>query len=830
MSAPDPPSAPSVPSASSVPSAALVKSLDELASNPSVKRVVNKFEFINGDGSITKIKIVDISLKTRGPREDKMFKDPNIWRLLPRGLAVIYFVTPTEEILIGIVTGLRKFGYDGNGYGEANMSHHVPVAEYYLEKANGSAAHYGFVRAPNGVVFLISGSKSVHIPLRVDHIVEDMAALESEGRYDYALRNATLMYNHLNEMTAENVEHLYGVMMQDADTQQEKRLTICGEGCYLDDTHLVEYPENALYVFAITTLADPRKYGLCAMTIDETMTFCDEFDFKYVGIPNIDGIICISGIDDKEHQLVVRDKIFMTDNSEGSVVYVVDADGRIVGMYKWKNIMYIFWRYVREQIARLPHQDHLRELAFRKISELVHEMIPSADPDAAETNVKMIADLTQKAVRFYNFMRTLFVGADWPKYRPNWVQSFAKFNALSPVEAESYDIYDAAASGQLRIIFRGPPGAGKSTIGWVLMKYLESLGSNVVWINQDAMPGPPRNRNKPFQGIIKATVKRGDVDFVIIDKGHHNNHVLGDTMKSINIADAVPGKCVIIDCFHPGFVDPDFDIGVYIARVCDRKGHLSLGREHAESALKMFHSQFQPITDRAIAGSFLINCNTLELPLDAAINYITEMMAVEKMIPAPMSPDMILGLIAENEIREATLSIAALDVGKAGKSAKAGKAAKPAKGGKGKKGPRVLYWAVQFKPDVYASIKSRISGAFEPGKFDEVSASMVWQPTFHVTLMFMRKKVDDSALKALEGIEIDVTLDSVAYNDGIMACAMILPPDVPCANDQPHITLMRKPEVKAFMSNAMFTAPTEVIKISPLSPIVVRGTIVPVMA
>lgn len=95
----------------------------------------------------------------------------------------------------------------------------------------------------------------------------------------------------------------------------------------------------------------------------------------------------------------------------------------------------------------------------------------------------------------------------------------------------------------------------------------------------------------------------------------------------------------------------------------------------------------------------------------------------------------------------------------------------------------------------------------------------VKNPTeLHVTLDY-----NVSSEKAIpEGKECSFLLKSICKNDKIQAISVELPPEIPCKNKHPHITLSMARGVKPVESNDMLAGTHEEIPLN----IVVKGRVV----
>ena len=270
------------------------------------------------------IKTFDVKLYPY--KEDKLYKNDTLRYLIPRGCCFIFI----NDVFIQGLYGHPKFGY---------IYDYVPKQKndidklIFRNKENGECCHWsGFMY--DSQYFEIIGSKNVHLIVRTNNYKEDLK-IYTEERYNYAKEIALQIRNEIKD----NQDNLIKIL----DYFDKTKYTFCGESCNLKHQHLVKYDINQIYFFAVTGKRINENDSLVKLNPLEIDGFFRNYGLK----PVLETII----IDIKQNpeKLNEIENYYETKlNNEGSVVYQLDNENKVIFAYKHKNIDYVYKRALRE--------------------------------------------------------------------------------------------------------------------------------------------------------------------------------------------------------------------------------------------------------------------------------------------------------------------------------------------------------------------------------------------------------------------------------------------------------------------------------------------------
>jgi tRNA uridine 5-carbamoylmethylation protein Kti12 len=449
--------------------------IQQLRSEKKVKVIENT---VNINGTIFKIK--DIKLNCYCPLEDKIFKNNEIRKLIPRGLCFVFH----ENSIIHVLCGHPKFGYDGE-YHEDNKKG-IISKKIFLEKENGEAGHVsGFIF--NFQKYLIFGSKNVHIVIREDEPYDDIL-LYSSDRFKFA----TLIANAAIKLHYSSFSRIIDYCFQ-------TKFTLCFEACFLSSEHLVKYSEDVFYFFAITGIRSETD-GITKLSPYEAFEIFISMELKPVRNMRISNTIEFQ----KEHETYFEN----CENSEGAVVVCMDENNIVVYVYKHKNNNYIIWRAVREQ---LKNRASIEKLMIR----FVDFHVPVSE--------KIMKEIIQFANYFYSLSED--IKNDF----------FSKYVTYRNIFKSSYfdesieTIVDLEISKKTTIILVGFPGSGKSTIARFLSFILSHNGKqNIKYLEQDMFSHKgkrkllPKESSKLYHAALKDSFENHDINIIISSKSNHS--------------------------------------------------------------------------------------------------------------------------------------------------------------------------------------------------------------------------------------------------------------------------------------------------------------------
>lgn len=442
-----------------------------------VFREVKRTVFLDG----VEFLLSDLSIANR-LKEDKLYSDDEIRQLLARGVCVI---SDKDGNVITTVYGHPKFGYDGD---YRTQMADTGVTWVYSRKENGECGHVsGFIH--NGIRYLVIGSKNVHMILREDHIEEDLQnSVYQDQRYTFAVKIAKILLAKYASSIAKIVSFSI-----------EKDVTLCCEAI-TDCQHIVNYyGVMSLRFFAITSIRG---------SVDAPIIWCGPEQARgfFIGL-GLDTVSEIRTASTPEELAELYRYILSQPNSEGGVISVLDADGNVVYVYKYKNDMYVFWRAVREQLRKRASNEAL----LRRLKAL-HVDLPNME------------ELIMLALQFNAFFR-LLGEEDQSSFFSKWNDWMNKFMELSSEEKVAllgeYRRFQSQNGSLFVMVLVGVQGSGKSTVARLLKELLCILHGltpeQVEHLEQDMFSGS----KALFQAAIKKALSNPDLRFLILATMNH---------------------------------------------------------------------------------------------------------------------------------------------------------------------------------------------------------------------------------------------------------------------------------------------------------------------
>lgn len=457
--------------------------LNEFVKNGTVK--CNETTLSLGD---QEIQTFEYSISYRH-KEDKVYVDQTLRRILPRGLCVIKI----DGIIVHIVVGIVKFGYDGDYEKESPCK---IVAKQYTEKENGQCGHVStFLH--NGEQYFVFGSKMVHLIARTSHLEQDINYYNDKTRYTVAINIANLFitkYLHV-------IDNVFTFCYL-------HKVTLCCEAIFPDDQHIVDYKgDSSLLFFAIT----------CPIDENAPLTWCNPIDarqhFQEMGL---DVIARVVSANPSEWENCAEDFRNAT-NSEGAVVYCLDGDGNVIFIYKDKNRHYVFWRAVREQ---LRNRSNL-EIFLKRLRNPQFKNLPD------------IETLIVEAMQFRAFFFRLSQ-EERSQFFTRWNDYYTLFDQLSSEDKEALVMPERPVCAELPsdnlivTIIIGIPGTGKSTLAAMLSTILPGIN-----LEQDMFAGSS-NPKKDYHAAIHRHASDQTCKHLVLSKVNHTEIMRQEARDILN--------------------------------------------------------------------------------------------------------------------------------------------------------------------------------------------------------------------------------------------------------------------------------------------------------
>ena len=585
--------------------------------------------------------VQEYSLNGRGG-EDKTYTDQTLRRVLPRGLCII----KVDGVIVHIVTGIVKFGYDGDY--EQNISREI-VTKQLAEKENGQCGHLSaFIFC--GQKYLVFGSKLVHLIARVSHLQQDIDS-HITPRYTVAVNIANLFIE----------KHLHTIDAVVTFCNLHK-VTLCCEAIFPDDQHIVNYNgDKSLRFFAIT----------CPIETDESLTWCNPLEarqyFEEIGL-NV--ITKISAATSTEWDHCAEDFRNAT-NSEGAVVYCLDCDGKVIFIYKDKNHQYVFWRAVREQLRNRASQDNfLKRLNNPQFKNLV-------DREAQIRN----------AVHFRAFFFRL-PEEERKQLFTKWNDYYTIFDQLSLEDREMLlqptiqpvIQSDISSDDNLDVVLLiGPPGVGKSTLAAMLPG---------IHLEQDMFAGSSNPKNEYHSAIAKHA-SDPHCKCLVLAKANHTVIMRNEAQDILNKSGRMYRVYFVVFEHRP--------VDFYVERVTKRgKAHRTLHPSETTGGIIfrfLKEAKANPLTSAEESVAIYINP---DLPKEENLRQVVEFLKSKGMASIDLNDEVIdTALKNVTAYEESNLLYAETN------SEKIIVKSKPSKSSKS---PKPLYDALVFQPDIVKEI------------------------------------------------------------------------------------------------------------------------------
>lgn len=465
----------------------------------------NKIDFVQRNIFLadTEFILIDVKLSP-WPDEDVVYRDDEIRLLIPRGLCFVF----VNDTWIYTLYGHPKFGNFGDYILKTHQIENInQCKKIFTSKENGECAHWGaFVF--NNQIYEIYGSKNVHMIVRSSEWKKDLE-LYTDLRYTYALKMAILINTYDKTLAL--------------DFLMRTGYTLCGEGCFTDSQHFVNYSNSTMFFFAVTGKRENINDSLVKVTPTELTNLIKSFNL----IPVNEVIVCENIGQQKEIENYFEHK----NNSEGAVVTCVNELNEIIYTYKHKNIRYIYERALREQMKKNAHNLKIIE-RFRTI----HIFHPNHEK------------LLEKFLNFNSWFVSMNLSEkDKELFFSNWVRMMEKFESFSSDEQQSFqNINNLNNTNTLTVIMTiGLPGSGKSFLARCSDHIINSNNKKCCHLEQDMF-----GANKPYQKAISEKLKDMNLQYLILAKANHNILVRKSTYdtlfksnRNIKIIYVVMGNC-----------------------------------------------------------------------------------------------------------------------------------------------------------------------------------------------------------------------------------------------------------------------------------------------
>ncbi|CAF0760832.1 unnamed protein product [Didymodactylos carnosus] len=294
--------------------------------------------------------LIDVRISCRGPDDKYYDRDPLLRQRLPRGCTLINCDLKDEKdkrLDFGLFA-LRKFT-GGLGDDDDRQEDNRAWLNYFLihphdakqiictQKINGEAAHLSCFSLNNRLI-LCAGSKNVHLCFR-NH--SDIDLYGNDVCYSYASSFCHTILNTLSKMSD------HGAML--LNFLCETRYTAIFEILNYAHQHVVnlEYLKDSASELKFITFSEvPQNFdsvvtNLCSLPPDYSIEIARCLHLSttnYDIIENKQDIL-------NEYLLSIKYR----HECEGSVLYFLDDNDRVVGLLKKKTIWYVILRAIREK-------------------------------------------------------------------------------------------------------------------------------------------------------------------------------------------------------------------------------------------------------------------------------------------------------------------------------------------------------------------------------------------------------------------------------------------------------------------------------------------------
>jgi hypothetical protein len=565
-----------------------------------------KAQFVIRETQIGVINFTTIDCKLPIHKEDKLYEDPYIHTLIPRGCCFIF----ANNTFVHSIYGHSKFGNDGQYLFNENINgknfYENGFTKVFRRKENGECCRMSFFKY-NEIIYFVSGSKNVHIITRLDNFESDIT-LYTEQRYSFATKIAKELHNKFNKI---DFPKLLSYAL-------ETGYAFCGEICSTDSQHLVQYDTNDVYFFAITY----SRIDCSDSIVKVCPTMVDDL-FKSFGLSHVKETIIVKTFE----QQVEAEIYFETQvNSEGAVVSVVDTTGNTVYVYKHKNYDYIFLRCVREQMRK--------KATPSRILARIHNL------HITHPNLEKI---TKWSLMFNAYFR-LLTETEQLTFFENWVTHKNNFDKISESNKQKlFNLFEEHNKSKETLVVKmlvAIPGSGKSFIGRSIKEIITEIGQidgkkvKVVHLEQDmfykeAKAKKPKDKSyagKLYDAAIKAAIEDDELNYLILSKSNHNEEVRNKTYKILDTCKKnVELSFITISC------DDDLHktAELCIERIMNR-GHAheslyGMDKEQIRGIIyNTFVAQFKPVSEKEHNGQ-IVHLNMEDTKEDMVISCIEQL-------------------------------------------------------------------------------------------------------------------------------------------------------------------------------------------------------------
>jgi hypothetical protein len=268
--------------------------------------------------SYGELRVIDYSLN-KNVDEDIAYLEPYLQKILPRGKAEVY----SGDTLIHTLLGTNKFGDETEKYGKKCEDWSYVVA---TEKQNGECFHITFFKHL-GKSYALLGSKQVHFPICCDEdIFEQITKIEQEQgeRVSYGIKMARCFFSKYFTKSEQLINFC-----------TDNGVTLVGEYMNPSHNHIVEYHEEFIQFFNIT---HPQTIYSWKDPINNYRIL------RGFELP----IVNYEVVKLEEELKIIKNKCFLSENSEGLVLYFCSKDNKVMNIYKHKAKQYYILRTVRE--------------------------------------------------------------------------------------------------------------------------------------------------------------------------------------------------------------------------------------------------------------------------------------------------------------------------------------------------------------------------------------------------------------------------------------------------------------------------------------------------
>jgi hypothetical protein len=284
----------------------------------------------------------------QGKSDDEVYSAEEFLRYhVPRGLS--FLVGPDRSPTV-VIKGLPKFTgsedslEDAIQSGDKSLYFRRTVSSncrlLVTEKANGEAAHVSIYTNKNdGSVFIVSGSKNVHVITRWGH-PRDIDLYVGE-RFSYAKDICNCFYEELDRLTEDQIAYFVSFVV-------ENKLTAVFE--YEDPSHQHVVPLFQKRLKFITFVSSANSFeeisiskarGMCALEPEESFKVVEK-----IGLHRVWSFSCPLSRKNELETSILLEKDFVF---EGCVVYYIDTNMDVIGIEKVKSGSYICSRATREK-------------------------------------------------------------------------------------------------------------------------------------------------------------------------------------------------------------------------------------------------------------------------------------------------------------------------------------------------------------------------------------------------------------------------------------------------------------------------------------------------